>query len=37
VFRSGQDLKDEMFFDYIPCGAIGGLIDHIRSELLSGG
>jgi hypothetical protein len=34
VLRSGQDLKDEMFFDYIPCRTIGGLIDDIRSELL---
>jgi hypothetical protein len=34
VLRSGQDLKDEMFFRYIPCHAIGGLVDHICSELL---
>jgi hypothetical protein len=34
VLRSGQDLKDEIFFHYIPCRGIGGLIDHIRSELL---
>jgi hypothetical protein len=32
--RSRQDLKDEMFFHYIPCRAIGGLIDHICSVFL---
>ena len=34
MLRSGQDLKDEMFFDHISCGAVGGLIDHICSKLL---
>jgi hypothetical protein len=27
-------LKDEMFFHYIACCAIGGVIDLIRSEFL---